>query len=779
MSRKVVQLRGKQSPLVKARFLPDLIGNSYDPDELIDLRPYRGWEIDILQTGVASLLNVRIERLKKLQRLHCLEFSRTKGKGPAIVLRFDPAWGLIDLWDKWINRMGVPHSLADFDHIREVRHELQIPSGHPYPDWILRAAFEFLDRHAAFSSPEARMLIHFTQSKDDPTQVMLNELGSSSKYRPDREWTTIKAFAKENLPENLRVVPGTALDDQLGDELSAPDKTCLSRLSGLAAFRTAGILHAFRLAASGVRDRYQAKFVRNLVRLEELLLGKDAMAGLDACTVMTKFAEILDSAEDNRAKTIAVEIIKAYFNMQNDMKSFMIECDLVGHPELTFPIIEGGTELHARFKGTRNELREANRASRMEEAGPLADQLDDIASCIERRWHDIAKLLDHTRSAAALAKVANDDCLSFQTSSFVENGPVDRGMRTDNWEIWKPEAYLDRLKEDYEALAHMPGPINVWAAYGRKIDNEPYYLIYKGSTVGDASSDPPFFVELFQNAYMDGHFNLNRNIRQRRFEAIGAGLVPKKTATVAGLLHFDQNGANISRVALNRGDVMVPIEQFAMAMRIARTSFLIGRDTAVRSAELLQILGDGSNLVHDPDSDLAGWTAYPKGKADDDVAGGRKAQPVTYSFGLAALKSLEELQAEVMAAFGNNGTLDPIRRPQQLDKLKGKAVQLFRGHDRACTGGHIKLFLTYLTFGIHMFSMHSLRSAVAKDLTTRGYHPDFIRQLLGHTSYTTTRSYAASTRKMRLAGISKRMKERELMTAKRRAYSLASRRSRS
>jgi hypothetical protein len=779
MSRKVAQLRGKQSPLVKARFLPDLIGNSRDPDELIDLRPYRGWEIDILQTGVVSLLNVGIERLKRLQRLHCLQFSRTKGKGPAIVLRFDPAWGLIDLWDNWIDQMGVPRSLADFDNIREVRHELLIPSDHPYPDWVVRAAFEFLDRHDAFSSLEASMLIHFRRSKDNPTQILLNELGSRASYRPDREWTTIEAFANENLPTDLRKVPGTALDEQLGDELSPPDRTCLSRLSGLAAFRTAGILHAFRLAASGVRDKYLATVVRHLVRLEELLHGQGAHKELDASTVMTKFTDMLDEAEDNRAKTIAVGVIKTYFNIQDDMKNFMIECDLIGHPELTFPIIERGTELHAKVNGTIHELREAGRASRMEEAGPLADQLDDIASSIERRWHDIAKLLEHTRSAVALAKLMNHDCLSFQTSSFVEDGAVDCGMRTDNWEVWKPEAYLDRLAEDYTVHAHMPGPVRLWAAQGRKIDNERYYLIYRGSTVRTVDHEPPFFVELFQNAYMDGHFNLKRDIRQRRFEAIAAGLVPKRKAPVSGLLHFDKSGANIGRVALNRGDVMVPIEQFAMAMRIARTSFLIGRDTAVRSAELLQILGDGSNLVHDPDSDLAGWTAYPKGKADEDVAGGRKAQPVTFSFGLAALKSLEELQAEITAAFGNNGTLDPIRRPQQLDKLKGKAVQLFRGHDRACEGGDIKLFLGYLTFGIHMFSMHSLRSAVAKDLRARGYHPDFIRQLLGHSSYTTTRSYAASTRKMRLAGISKRMKERELLTAKRRAYSLASRRSRS
>lgn len=759
------RMRAAEKPVVSRKYVIDPKALDHIPGNPVELTPYKGQRLVLKIRGVAQLLAVDEKPVAEMVRLGLIE-RVDEGKDKFWHLAFDPAHGCLDLWERWIQEQPTPDRLADFDAIRQVRDALRIPSKTPYPKRITDAAFDFLEDRGILNGREARELLPFKIERSDPTQAAL----TARTRRPslERGPETLATLVKDLLPPGLRQLPLTALDPRFDDVFPAPPLSALQLLATMRHLRTESTIYIFRLAASGATGRYVHARALNLTSISENLKTEQDDGGNIGLAIDRHLTAFIRSAEQNVPTRNELDAPSTLLMMLQDLRSARQESEAPETLQELEPVVLQDEEgVRAALRKITARMKSVEKASRMARAGPLAERLDEIAATIETRWHDLEILLAKVRSCVSTLDSQPEGCERFTSTSTVENedGSPQQGTRTDYWEVWEPEAYLSRLARQYTAISRMPSRLRSHQRRNPRADSEPFYLRHVRSECHGKPCEPPLFVTFFSLDLMNGSWHLPIDLRERRFETIVKLDLPGASNSPKGLLDFDDKAKEIHRIGLLHGETLVPVEQFVLAMRMARAAFVCGRDTAMRTGELLQIRGDAANLDFDEKVEMAYWRAYPKGAApqsedalEAENGSGAPADPADdgrrrFYLGEYALEALADLQDEVIAKFGEDGALPHIKPPQQLSGKTAAEPFLFRSSERALGSGDLQLFLTYLCAGLAIFGVHDLRAAVAKDLYARGVHPDVIRDLLGHAYQTVTYSY------MKLSGPMKQRKK--------------------
>ncbi|WP_199504791.1 tyrosine-type recombinase/integrase [Qipengyuania sp. YIM B01966] len=763
-------MRAAEHPAISAKNLLEPRRRG-DPDAIIDLTGFKGQRLRMKIRGVSELLRIDEKPVAELARLGIIE-RVDAGTDKYWHLSFDPAWGCLDLWELWIARQSRPETLEAFDAIRTVRDALRIPSRTPYPSFVTDAAFDYLEALDLFNGREARELLPFKIERQDPTSTALIERVRRRAIKTQKSLTP-EAFAKKHLPAGLRKLPLTCLDDRFEDDFAAPSQHALSMLAEMTHLKVEAAIYIFRLAASGTGVKYVQQRTANLFTFAQKLQPVENDVQAAVRTWLSGFAQSLESGKVTRATLDEpLTALRMFEDLNNAAR-------LTDAPEGFATLVRWKAE---DIENCQHSLRPASainqaqeRQSRLTSSGPLAERLTEIEAVIEIRWHDIEAVLMKTRGLLDELDQVPSGHVGFTSTSHIEDDGRSEGapgIRTDYWELWRPESYLDRLAAEYSTISAMPSILRTHKRGTASSESEPYHLKYVKSELDGRPTSPPYFVTLFSHDLMNGSWRLPREIRQRRFELIQEWGLPGANSSPAGLLDFDEHAKAMHRMALDHGDTLVPIESFALAMRMARVAFRCGRDTAMRSGELVQLRADAANLFFDEEAEMAYWTAYPKGAyPDEDDTDGEEAESGKrrYHVGERTLEALQDLQSELKQVFGLEAVAELLPPPQQI---KGKAdaqPYLLRARDRALGGGDLAIFLAYLTAGHGSYTIHDLRAAVAKDLYSRGVHPHVIQNLLGHAHMGLTRRYAKLTDLL----TQKRKKRRSLGEGRRKMKMLA------
>ncbi|MEP2725044.1 hypothetical protein [Roseibium sp.] len=730
----IERIRARPHPakqIVDAAEVIDAPGSRSTKDGRVDLS-YARSVVRLSPKGMEQAINLMSGRVDDLIAQAVFHVEEHDGRH---TLLHTPSWTRNDYFTGWAEDQPKPTTVEEFDRIYEVRGLLTVDITCPHPPHIIEGAGEFLAERGIDRSEEFINLLHCTLKADDPSNRAFKKWSDRGGSNAQRGTATIEQV-RRLLPEGLSSFEGTALDDDLGEDLSAPNPKILWELAQMGPLRTCAIIHLFALAATVPSESYMGRTIIHLRRLDQMFAESgDAEGDL---RMLVRLAD-QDSSDGRRA----LVSLSAWVAMSNalDVHRGRLPEELVG--ELHLPGRSIAVEIAAATAAVRRRtLRRGD--GRLETSSSLADGLPVITRGLDRRYRELEELLEIVRATRARLEQGDDPSAPIvqRTLEIDQEGtPTGQAVR-HRYRLWRCTALLQTLADETVDLNETLAVIRNQAEGGKIPRESEFMLVFEGT---DATHEP-WFIPLFRYDAFGGVKVLPTSVREGRYDLIARAELPGTRATPEGVLDFRKNDKAIARAAILHGMVPVAVEEFAIAMRIAHTVFNVGIVTAARAGEILQMRMDGANFEYEPDHDLVCWVAIPKQSVDRPFP-----EPTTSRTHLddGTLAMIVELRDAMRELIGEEAATSSIPPYATLKDRVPPAPWLLRSAVKPYDPGLLKLLLRYLAFGIANFGVHDIRAAVAKHRLDRGDSLHSIKDLLGHRSEKMSMAYSKPTQTMK------------------------------
>lgn len=282
---------------------------------------------------------------------------------------------------------------------------------------------------------------------------------------------------------------------------------------------------------------------------------------------------------------------------------------------------------------------------------------------------------------------------------------------------------------------------------------------------GDQAIEP-WFVTISNMGVMTAPGSMTVRQRRRRHQHMITWSLPAYNGSAEGLLNYDKSHGMLWRWANDRNRNVVPLAQFALAMRFVHLGFSIADETMCRLGELLQIRQDADALPIDRSTGKAEPTflAIPKTSAIEP-----ELTEVRFPISQELLVHATKLADDVARLNGHaDGVLPEIAPARELsDRRQEVAAWIFQHNGRALHGAEMNRFLAFLFANVIDITFHDIRHASANASREAGTPEESVQALLNHRKRSTAQYYMRGGRRQRrvahVAGV-RRRKERAAVT---------------
>ncbi|HEY0027396.1 MAG TPA: tyrosine-type recombinase/integrase [Allosphingosinicella sp.] len=776
----------------------------------VELDLLKGRTVRMVVKATCAQLGTAKGTLRKMIALKLVSRGaslRTIGRVRRWWIEIDPAITKRDLYDTFVKNMPVPKRHIDFDRYLRVREACSIPAWELPPPVVVKGMVPLLLQIGSTAAPE---IAAFTprHPKIEAELVRLANAGATrailSRELPSGARPT-DAMILEIAPA-LRGAPGTVFDKMYGGEdLARPKDNALCIAWALGPVRPAALLWTHLAAASRRTPPELRAGVRRLAMLDKELATHGARAddpvaigkALHAIAFGGAWAHLKPAARASAARMLMLMIrhLRVYA-ARNDPEGSRGLAAMVPaqHPDrLAFA---------ARVEATFNELGKIGRELRKARSDRAADRyaaIIDIAALrteqviqtqaaataaartlLQRPSSRADKLMaDGTHAPAALANVDDgEDFVEFGvlTTVMTPKGRLLPGSQTCWWRAWRERDLWRDLARRQKKMTRNGSPSLFLRMKEIEADPDAYSgIVYEWRRCvpeEGAAAIEPWFVSISNLGVLNPPASLTAKQRRRRHSLIVNWNIPTIDDSIAGLLNFDLERNTLWRAASARNRFIVPVEQFAFAMRFAQLGLNAVDESLCRISEFLQMRQDKSMwpTSGETGSNEISFLAVPKKSRFKSAITAVPFQVEQVTF----MEATELAKAIARRDGHEDGLLPEVPATETLaGKYSEREAWIFQAGGRAIDHGSMTRFLRFLLANVVDVTYHELRHAASNAARQAGVPEEAIQRLMNHRTIQQTKWYIRNSQKQRLQKQVARARNMKARSATRRSVAAA------
>jgi hypothetical protein len=259
----------------------------------------------------------------------------------------------------------------------------------------------------------------------------------------------------------------------------------------------------------------------------------------------------------------------------------------------------------------------------------------------------------------------------------------------------------------------------------------------------------PWFVTICNMGVLVSPGSMTVRQRRRRHQFMVTWKLPAYNGSARGLLNFGRAQGVLWRWADERNRHVVPLNQFALAMRFAHVAFATADETMCRLGELLQQRQDADAWPIDRSTGAAEPTflAIPKTSFFEE-----KPTEVRFAVSQELFVEVTTLARDVAHLNGHEDGVLPLIAPslELQDRRTDEAAWIFQQNDLALNGAEMNRFLAFLFGNVIDINFHDIRHASANAARMAGVPEEAVQALLNHRRSKTSLYYMRRTRRQRM-----------------------------
>ncbi len=744
-------------------------------DGKIDLDRLRGRIVRMTPTAACTTLGCTRGSLVKMTSLGLVKRGGALpplGGIPRSWLLVDPAHTKRDLYIAFLEELGVPRSHFQFDRYLSVRDVCGIPASELPPPFVVEGMTPLLLQLGTTDPSEIGAFTPHTNDNDTKLRQLV--IGESTRAmrrdelpqaaRPTDEMILVAA-------PGLRGAPGTAFGSLVGSgDLGRPKDDALRIAWALGPARGAALLWAHLASASRRSSGQVRAAMRRFVLLDRALVTAggsidvpgDVGAALEEIAYGDAFADLRPGARATAARMLMTMIrqISIYATRNDPDGSRGIRALVPAeHPQrLAF-----ASRIEKTFQALGTIGRE-NRKSRSDRMADDYERILDVAALrieqivsIQRAAHAAAAKLRQILSKRPAGEWAHDDHkrhveFGVMTTVMTPDGRLLPGSQTSWFRAWRErDMWMDlgrrggiTSNEDNQIFLRQKEIRADPSAY----DGIVFEWVECRPEVGE-DAIPPWFVHISNLGVLNAPGSLTAHQRRRRHAAIVNWKLPAYGASTAGLLAFDRVTNTLWRWASRRKRYIVPIDEFAYAMRFAAIGLHAVDECLCRVSELLQMRQDREMWPTSAETGISevSFLAFPKSSRYEAKSTLQRFQVDQTTFVEATA-----LASEIALRDGHpDGLLPEVPSASCIrDRFEEYQAWIFQSRGTAIENSVMNRILRFLLANVVDVSFHELRHAAANAARQAGLSEAVIQRLMNHRTPQQTRWYYRRTARQRL-----------------------------
>lgn len=694
-----------------------------------------------------------------------------RGGHPGYWIIIDPSWTRRDLYNAYIERAAVPRHHRDFDNYIRVRDMCQIPAEELPPAKIVEGMIPKLLEIGSSDPLEISAFTPYSGQSAQALQLLVNQ-GAAAKLSRELLPETVRpnaAMILEVVPA-LTNAPGTVFDRVLGGaDLSGPKDNALRLAWALGPVRPAALLWSHLAAASGRTPVAVRAGVRWLCLLDRALTqfggspydAKDISIALEAIAFGDEFAMMKPQARAMAARMIQL--------MLRQLRMYASRNDPTGSrgiAEIIPAQHQDSRGFAARVRAQYIEFDVIGGEARKVRSDRAADRYAEILDIAQLRLEQITTTQEMafgaTEELRRLLNAAASETASSGAPIFVEfgvlttvltpNGKLLLGSQICWWRAWRErDLWLDLAKRKQKVTAREDNPL-YYRLKEIESDPEAYSDIvfeWRGCRPEHGKTAvEPWFVTISNLGVLSAPATQTVRERRRRHQLIVTWNLPAYGPSTAGLLNFDRKSSLLCKYASRRNRFVVPLHQFAFAMRFAHLGLSAVDETMCRISELLQMRQDREMwpTSGETGSEEVSFVAFPKGgrfSPANDL--------VSFQVNQETFVDATKLAADIARHDGHpDGVLPEIDATYSLQgKYTSPQAWIFQAGGRAVSGVSMNRFLAFLLGNVVDITFHEGRHASANAARQAGMPEESVQCLLNHRTVRHSRWYMRATERQR------------------------------
>lgn len=358
---------------------------------------------------------------------------------------------------------------------------------------------------------------------------------------------------------------------------------------------------------------------------------------------------------------------------------------------------------------------------------------------------------------------------SAETTVMTPTGELLPGSQICHWRAWRErDLWIDLAErrkwlsstEDEQLIVHL-----------REIAADPdahpeIVFEWRGCTPMKerGAAITPWFVTISNMGTLVAPGSMTVRQRRRRHQQMVTWKLPAYNGSATGLLNFDAKRGVLWRWANERERHVVPLDQFALAMRFVHLGFAMADETMCRLGELLQIRQDADALPIDRSTGKAEPTflAIPKTSAiEPDL------REVKFAISQELFKDATDIAQYVARLNGHmDGFLPEIAPARELcDRRTEPEAWIFQHNGRAIHGTEMNRFLAFLFANVIDINFHDIRHASANAAREAGMPEESVQALLNHRKRSTSQYYMGRIANQRTSNMASAVRKRKKLAA--------------
>jgi hypothetical protein len=771
----------------------------------VELDRLKGRTVRMVATAACKQLGVAEGTLRKMIALKLVRRGaplRSYGGIPRWWIEIDPATTTRTIYDTFAAGM-VAKTHYDFDRYLRVRDACSIPAVELPPPAVVEGMVPLL---LQIGSTEATEIAAFTPRHPD-NAAELRKLANAGAARAMSSSEIplgarpTEAMILEFAPA-LSKAPGTVFDTLYGGEdLARPKDNALRIAWALGPSRPAALLW-IHLAAGSRRAPPQIRAgARWIAMLDKELTRRGARAddpaaigrSLESIAFGEEWAHLKPAARATAARMLQLMIRQLrVYALRNDPTGTRGIAAMVPamHPQrLAFAArVEKVFAELGKIGREERKARSDRAADRYAQIVDIAALRTEVAARTQTAAHAAAKRLTDKLAARALlpdARPINDGTLDEDdgedftefgvlTTVMTPKGKLLPGSQTCWWRAWRErDLWRDLARRQKKVTKKDDNGIFMRL---KEIEADPQAypdIVYEWRRCVPENGEiaiEPWFVSISNMGVLNPPASLTPKQRRRRHSTIVNWNIPAIGNSVRGLLNFSREQSTLWRWASVRNRFVVPVDQFAYAMRFAQLGLNTVDESLCRISEFLQMRQDRDMwpTSGETGSEEVSFMSIPKMSRYDSAM-----SPVPFQVEQVTFIEATELAKQMARRDGHPGGILP--EIAAAATLTGKYPQpeawIFQSDGRAIDIGSMNRFLRFLLANVVDVTYHELRHASANAARQAGVPEEAIQRMMNHRSIQQTRWYIRRSRKQRLKGEIGRARKMKSKSATKRALS--------
>lgn len=689
---------------------------------------------------------------------------KVKISGGNYLFEIDERWRAgTDIYDDYVRGITVWDHQHVYSHKR-IRLAARVPSSYAWPE---RLDEFFLQNHSCESFTTKLLQAYFifpcsgrADHKDRLVAKAISEFETPRRHV--RRGECGLPLALERFPD-LKLPDTIATDDEFGEI----DHKWL--WSAMSCMNIAKLACAAQIYIGGSEEYRVARLGRGLEFLDAKLTEIACGTPITANMVSQALTSILTDATNNEAgKNVRVEGVRSIISVLRGMRIYRAR-----HPDRLRDIahlfditISQDVELRARLRKLEINQRNKFSKNRKENARYVSNNFSDylISVCSRAFEAEICAAQVQTAMPRALEHFASfdaDQCFvpfyEFYAALPVadeEGLPITAARQLCRLRIWREGDLWASLSRDDDT---MPSWSGLQGAEKRRFADSS--LEYDGLVkqqklrkqsrkviveylecvpdVGGHISEP-HFVTPYRLGVLMGSDRCPPHLRERKSEYIKNGLRTFVPGPL-GPLGWGREMHGLAYWSARLGRCLIPIEGFALGMRIAHCAISIVADSLARRMELLQLQQTSASMRCGigPAGRSYGFMAVPKGAA----------RPAEFIISEETFLKCNRIARDLACAAGySDEYLRKVTPGKNLPRrLRSEGPYIFQWNRRFIAAYTLNFLVALLSVGFGKVTLHIIRHAASNHLNQHGAVIEVIQELLKHQDQWMSKYYSKAT----------------------------------